>query len=56
MSAFLKNLPVKGLGGRCLKPPSLLGFVWSGKAILFLGIWSNTQCITPVYEVYEGER
>jgi hypothetical protein len=36
MSAFLKNLPVKGLGGRCLRPPPLLGFVWGGKAI-FLG-------------------
>ncbi len=34
MSAFLKNLPVKGLGGRCLMPPRLIGFVWGGKAIL----------------------
>jgi hypothetical protein len=53
MSAFLKNLPVKGLGGRCLRPPPLLGFVWGGKAICRFGIWSNTQCITPVYE---GEK
>jgi hypothetical protein len=32
---FLKiNHAVKGLGGRCLRPPPLLGFVWGGKAIL----------------------
>jgi hypothetical protein len=34
MSAFLKNLPVKELGGKFLKPPPLLGFVWDVEAIL----------------------
>jgi hypothetical protein len=46
MSAFLKNLPIKGLGGRCLRPPHLLGYVGDVKQFCTFGIWSNTQCIT----------
>jgi hypothetical protein len=45
-AGFLKNLSVKGLGGRCLRLPPPPGFVWGGKAIC--EIWSNTQWITPV--------
>ncbi len=51
MSAFLKNWSVMGLGGRCLSvwglPPArfLFGMV---KQFCRFGIWSNTQCMTPV--------
>ncbi len=52
MSAFLKNLLVKVLGGRCLSmwgplpPRFLFGVV---KQFCRFGIWSNTQCNTPEY-------
>jgi hypothetical protein len=51
MSAFLKNWPKKGPGGRCssLRPP------WGGKANFVdcrFGIWPNTQCITPEYALH----
>ncbi len=56
MSAFLKNLPVKALGGRCLSicgplpPRFLFGMV---KQFCRFGIWSNTQCNTsPVYALH----
>ncbi len=46
MLVFLKNLPLKGLGGRCLSVIGPLG--WYSKFCGFR-ILSITQCITPVY-------
>ncbi len=52
MSAFPKNWPVKVLSGRCLSVwgPSPPRFLLGGKVIF--RIWSNTQCITPVYALH----
>ncbi len=54
MSPFLKNWPVKVLGGRCLSvwwplPRCLFGVV---KQFNWFGIGSNTQCMIPVYALH----
>ncbi len=52
MSSFHKNLPVKGLVGRCLSVwgPLPCWFFLFGvlKQFCRFGIWSNIQCITHV--------
>ncbi len=56
MSAFLKNL-WRGLaaGVYLSEAPPLLGFCMHGmeKPFCKFGIWSNTQCITPVYALHK---